>query len=120
MTAVCAHTHARTRTRVGFLRALTLVGLLAAPGPVLHCPRKTNLPSGGVFPRAAISEDSVICFSLSVLLFLCSENVHASSIFCSPTVRPLLLFARCSQQPSSPRGTCEVHTSARVLQGGWM
>lgn len=42
MTAVCTHTHAHTCTRVGFLRTLTLVGLLAAPAPVLRCPRKTN------------------------------------------------------------------------------
>lgn len=108
MTAVCTHTHAHTCTRVGFLRTLTLVGLLAAPTPVLRCPRK-NKPSGGIFPQAALWEDSYLLFSLCP----CSENMRVNSSFCSPTLRPLLLVARCCQQPSSPRGT-----SARVLQGG--
>lgn len=106
MTAVCTHTHSHACTRVGFLRTLTLVGLLAAPGPVLHRPRKTNQ---AVEFSTTLSEDSLICFSPSVLLFPCSGNTRVNSIFSSPTLRPLLLFARCSQWPPSPRGTREGH-----------
>lgn len=117
MTAVCTHTHSHACTRVGFLRALTLVGLLAAPGPVLHSPRKTNQ---AVEFSTTLSEDSLICFSPSVLLFPCSGNTRANSIFSSPTLRPLLLFARCSQRPplssGHPRGAQPAHGSCR--EGG--